>query len=308
MSLALRHLEAVRYPPELLPSAEYVSPAAEKTAEILNLTRLPPGILVRLKDVGAERSNNAELRFKADNESFEVPAAAIPDLTEPTQYDLLASKSARLSVYAIADLSNYKVWHGLLVWQQTIADKLALEIPLTNEERAINEKLGVWKTVKRGTLPINWDRIKLYEHFPIYRETRSIRKTLPTTGLSLDTIKPRKPGDQFVVLEKVSCDGVGLTAADNVRLTLCRDDHGSAATPLITLNALSMKLDFDLPMFIPAVREINLRLECDQEQANYRCRWTFSIMHLTNILKVRWGLLSKEEMPELWEKCKAGVV
>ncbi|GAI72304.1 unnamed protein product [marine sediment metagenome] len=87
-------LEAVRYGPELLPSCEYVSPTTGNEAEVLNLTRLPNNMLVRLKDVGADRSNDAELRLKADSQTFEVSAAAIPDLSEPTQYDLLASRSA----------------------------------------------------------------------------------------------------------------------------------------------------------------------------------------------------------------------
>ncbi|GAI66832.1 unnamed protein product, partial [marine sediment metagenome] len=167
---------------ELLPSCEYVSPAAGNEAEVLNLTRLPRNRLVRLKDVSAARSVNAELRFKADNELFQASAAALPgiecyllydamtvafttigqiitggtsgaaaelvavtpwnatglfklcgikgtfqdneiitgsvegsatvngtvgpELIKPTQYDLLATNSVRLAVYAIADLTK----------------------------------------------------------------------------------------------------------------------------------------------------------------------------------------------------------
>lgn len=259
MAINYATLEAVRFPPELLPSAELVSPAAGATAEVMNLTRFPANLLTRLKDVGAERSNDAELRFKADSETFNVPAAAIPDLTEPTQFDLLATKSSRLQVYGVGDLSavNYKVWHSLLCWRATIAEKLALGIPLNAEEKVINEKHGIYKTVERGTLPAVWDRTKLYEYYPIYRETRSIREDTP---LAVDTIRPRRMREEFVVLEKISC---GAPTATDVSFTIWRDDDGSAASPLISLKTFVFETDlaFDLLMWIPAMREINLRVE-----------------------------------------------
>lgn len=308
MPISYSNLEAVRFPPELLPSAEYCSPTAGNDAEIMNLTRLPANLLVRLKDVGAKRSNDAELRLKADMETFSTPAASIPDLTEPTQYDLLASKSARLLVHAIADLTNYKVWHSLLCWKATIADKLAFGIPLTAKEKEINEKLGISKTTERGTLPIKFQRIDLYEHYPIYRETRSIRETVPLAGLTLDTFRPRKIGDQFVALEKVSCE-TPAPAPEGVTFNIWRDDDGSAASPLISLNTWSMGgLDCDIPMWIPALREINMRIECTAQQDDYRCRWTVGVYRLTNILRMRWGIMAPEEMSELWEKVVSGVV
>lgn len=309
MAINYANLEAIKYPPELLPDAAYFSPAAGADAEVLNLTRLPANMLVRIKDVGAARGGvgtQAELRLKADSETFNVPTAAIPDLTEPTQFDLLASKSARILLHAIDDLTgdNYKVWHGLWVLKQTIADKLALAIPLTAEEKAINEELGIYKTVERGTLPARIDRFQLYEYWPIYRETRTIRETVPVTGLAVDTIRPRKIGAQFVVLEKVSC-ATAAAVANNTRMTIWRDDDGSAASPLLTLHTWVMALSYDIPMFLPALREINIRLECDIAEADYECRYTYTVYRMTNILRARWGLIS--EPAELIQKVKGGI-
>jgi len=302
------NLEAVKYYPELLPSAEYCNPVAGITSDIMNLTRLPAGMLVRLKYVGAERSDDAQLRLKADSEAFNVPSAAIPDLTEPTEYDLLARSSARLQVHAIGDLSAvyYKTWHGLWAWKATIAEKLILGITLTAEEKAINEKLGVYKTVERGTLPIVWDRTKMYEYYPIYIESRTLKENVPITGLAVDTIRPRKLGDQFVVLEKVSCGQPGAVG-HNVQLTIWRDDDGSAASPLITLNAYVFETDlaFDIPMWIPALREINLRVECTTLQTDYLVRYTFGIYRMTSILRARWF---GEGPAELVEKAKGGII
>ncbi|GAI05438.1 unnamed protein product, partial [marine sediment metagenome] len=82
MAINYATLEATKFWPCLLPSAEYVSPGLGATAEVMNLTRLPPNLLVRLQDVGAERSVDAELRLKADSETFNVPAAALPALVD----------------------------------------------------------------------------------------------------------------------------------------------------------------------------------------------------------------------------------
>jgi len=307
MTINYANLEAIKFYPEILPSAEYVSPGVGVTSEVMNLTRLPPSLLVRLQDVGAQRDVDAELRLKVDNETFEVPAAAIPDLTEPTQFDLLASKSARLQVHGVGALANYKIWHNLFVTKATIADKLALGIPLNAEEKAINEELGINKTVDRGTLPI-WDfeRYKLYEYRVLYKETRSIYKDVPVAGILVDTIRPRKVGDQFVVLEKISCDTTAV--GDAVKLTIARDDDGSRASPFLELNCYSMALSFDIPCFIPALRELNLWLEAGALQADYKMRFTYSVMKLSNILRMRWNLIAKEDNPDLWKRVKGGIV
>lgn len=313
MAINYANLEAIKFYPELLPDASYFSPAAGVDASVLNLTRLPANMLVRIKDIGAERGGvgtQAELRLKADSETFNVPTAAIPDLIAPTQFDLLATKSARILLHAIDDLTgdNYKVWHGLWAWRATIADKLALGIPLTAEEKSINEELGIYKTVEKGTLPAKQERINLYEHYPIYRETRSLRETVPApAGLAIDTLRPRKIGKEFVVLEKVSCE-TATAVANNTRMTIWRDDDGSAASPLLTLHTWAMALSFDIPMWIPATREINIRLECDIAEADYRCRWTFGIYRLTSILKMRWNLMAKEDNPDLYKRVVSGVV
>ena len=312
MTINYANLEAVKYPPEILPDAAYVNPTAGNDATILNLTRLPANMLVRIKDVAADRGGVgtlAELRFKADSETFNVHNAAIPDFTEPTEYNLIASKSARILVHAIDDLTgdNYKVWHDLQCWRATIADKLALGIPLNAEENAINSELGISKTVERGTLPI-WDinRLKIYEYRVIYKETRTLYETLPITGLAVDTIRPRKIGDQFVVLEKVSCTATAV--ADTVTLNIWRDDDGSSASPSLTLQCASMNLSFDIPCFIPALRELNLRLEAGAQQLNYTMRYTYSVMKLSNILRMRWGMLAKEDNPDLWKRVIGGIV
>jgi len=299
-------LEHCRYYPELLPSAEYVSPGAGTEEDVLNITRIPNGLLTRLSDVGAVRSSDAELRFKADSETFQVPAASLLNLSEPNEYNLLATRSVRLSVYANSDLSNYQIWHGLWCKDITVAEKLAYGISLTREEQAINDELGVSKTVERGTLPPAINRMLLYEYEPpIYRETRTIRKDVSTSGIEVDTIRPRKTGEQFVVLEGISAERPS-SAGNNVRITVARDDDGSRSSPFLSLSAWAMDLDYSIPMWIPATREISIWCETGTSLSSYRIRYVYGVYRLTSIIKARWGIGEFSE--ELRRKAKAGIV
>ncbi|GAJ00825.1 unnamed protein product, partial [marine sediment metagenome] len=114
---------------------------------------------------------------------------------------------------------------------------------------------------------------------------------------------PRKYPEQFVVLEKISCEH-SAEVEHNVRFTIWRDEDGSPASPFITLHTHAMHLDYDIPCFIPAMREIGLRLEADTEQTNYCCRYTFTTYRMTNILRARWF---GEGPAELIKKVKGGI-
>jgi len=299
-------LEHCRYYPELLPSAEHVSPSAGTEEAVLDITRIPDGLLTRLSDVGAVRSSDAELRFKADSEVFQVPAASILNLSEPNKYNLLATRSVRLSVYANSNLSNYQIWHGVWCKDITVAEKLAYGITLTKEEQAINDELGVSKTVERGTLPPAIDRMLLYEYEPpIYREVRTVAKDVSTSGIEVDTIRPRRTGEQFVVLEGISAERPS-SAGDNVRITIARDDDGSRSSPFLSLSCWAMDLDYFVPCFVPGLREISLWCETGTSLSSYRIRYVYGVYRLTSILKARWNI---GEFPEeLRKKVRAGVV
>ncbi|MBA7592227.1 hypothetical protein ES708_34405 [subsurface metagenome] len=76
--------------------------------------------------------------------------------------------------------------------------------------------------------------------------------------------------------------------------------------------ALANGLADEIPMFIPALTDIRLGVESTAGEADYNVRWTYVEYPLTTILRVRFGLVSRDELPdeykEVYDKVKAGIV
>lgn len=316
MAIELRHLESIRYPPELLPDADVVSVALNARAEIMNIPRIPGGMIAKLHGIAADNTQAAQLRIKIDQEEKQLDARPLYNMSlrdRPSYFNLIATKSLRYHVYAIAALTDFTTWYGVWGWKQTVANKLLLKLPLTPDEQNLNESLGIGKTVERGTLPPKLDRTLLYEYYPIYEWTETNRETVPAAGrLELATIRPSQPG-RFVVLTRVSADQPAL-AADNTQITICRDNDGTQSSPFLSLPtfALPSGLADEIPMFIPALTDIRLAVTSTAGEANYNVRWTYMECPLTTILRVRFGLVTRDELPEdyktVWDRVKAGIV
>ena len=316
MALELRHLESIRYPPELLPDADVVNVALNARAEIMNIPRIPGGMIAKLHGIAADHDQAAQLRIKVDQEERQLDARPLYDMSlrdRPSYFNLIATKSLRYYVYAIAALTDFTTWYGVWCWKQTVADKLLLGIPLTPDEAALDSRYGVGKTVERGTLPPKLERTLLYEYYPIYEWTETNRETVPAAGrLELATIRPSKEG-RFVVLTRVSADRPAL-AANNTQITICRDSDGTQSSPFLSLPTFTLAggLDDEIPMFIPALTDIRLGVESTAGEADYNVRWTYIEYPLTTILRVRFGLVSRDELPdeykEVYDKVKAGIV
>ena len=314
MALELRHLESIRYPPELLPDADVVDVALNARAEIMNIPRIPGGMIAKLHGIAADNTQAAQLRIKVDNEERQLDARPLYPMSlrdRPSYFNLIATKSLRYYVYAIAALTDFTTWYGVWGWKQTVADKLLLKLPLTPDEQKLNESLGIGKTVERGTLPPKLERTLLYEYYPIYEWTETKRETVPAAGrIELATIRPSQP-NRFVVLTKVSADK-GVDSA--TKITICRDNDGTESSPFLSLPtfALTDGLSDEIPMFIPALTDIRLAVTSTTGEANYPVRWTYVEYPLTTILRVRFGLVTRDELPEdyktVWDRVKAGIV
>ena len=315
MALELRPLESIRYPPELLPDADVVTVAANARAEIMNIPRIPGNMIAKLHGIAADHDQAAQLRIKVDQEERQLDARPLYDMSlrdRPSYFNLIATKSLRYYVYAIAALTDFTTWYGVWGWKQTVADKLLLELPLTPEERELDRRYGIGKTVERGTLPPKLDRTLLYEYYPIYEWTDTKRETVPTSGLELATIRPTKTG-RFIALTRVSADQPA-DSAGNTLITICRDSDGTQSSPFLSLPtyAIADGLSDEIPMFVPALTDIRLRVETNVARANYNVRWTYVEYPLTTILRVRFGLVTRDELPdeykEVYDKVKGGIV
>lgn len=312
MTIEISHIERVRYPPELIPGADVFTIAANAQQVLFDIQRLPPGIIAKIDNIAADHDQAGQLRLKADVPERQLDARPLYDMSlrsKASLFNLIATKSLHYYLFAIAGLTDYMTWYGIWAWKQTVADKLRHGLSLSAEDRRIDDEYGVSKTVERGTLPPCLDRIFMYEYYPLYEWTETSRETVPVTGLELDTIRPVKGRDTFVALTRVSADQPPAVAG-NTRITICRDDDGSAASPFIELPTYTLKggLADEIPMFVPALRDIRLRVETGIARVDYNIRWTYAVYPMTNILRVRFGLVSRDEVPgDLYDKVMAGI-
>lgn len=307
-------LARTKYPPELAPDAQFVAiPAgAEVTPPILDLRRLH-GKLLRLTDIAVERvAADVEARIRYDDRGLPSNADNVGgffDLASATSpyannFQILARDRLYYNLFSIAaGQANYRTSFGLWIEDFTIASKIKMGVPLTNEEKAIDEKFGVTATVEKGLLPLPLEQ-------QIEREYRSQIMSEETHGRSLavtavtQTIEALYPRDgEFLVLTKIAA--TPGAAADNISITINRDND---ASHLSNIKPFAFGLDRELNCFIPAMSELSLDIVAAGAVAVV-LRYTILKVKLTNIHRARFGLASADELPgDVWAKVFAGVL
>jgi hypothetical protein len=111
-----------------------------------------------------------------------------------------------------------------------------------------------------------------------------------------------RPGEFLVLTGISSAPG---NAADNVRIRIDRDDNAD----YLELPTYPMALSRDIKCFIPALKEFRIKLIAGGAVASHAMRYTIRRFVLTNLLRVRFGLVSKDEVPgDLWNKVRGGVL
>jgi len=203
--------------------------------------------------------------------------------------------------------TNYKTFLSLWVIKPTVAHKLRLGIPLTAEEQKLNKDMGISDTVEKGLLPLPLAQQIAREFQVIQEETHGFQVTVPTAGVTVETLHPLN--GQFLILTKISADP-GDAAADNIRVAIDRDHVSDYVEfPTWALGATdAVALGKEISCFIPALTELRIKLKATVSKV-INVRFTVRKCALTNILRAKWGLASKDELPgDIWDKCMAGVL
>lgn len=290
----------VRYPPELLADSRMITIpiGSEYTPALLEVKNFAPR-LIRLRDIGVDQDDEVELRLKWDARRLAVNAGSLFDLLT-NNYDLLARSELRYNLFASAVKNNYRTHFGLWVIEPTVADKLALGIPLSADEKLLDAELGISKSVLKGVHPLPLSYTIEREYQITHQETRGRMLDVTTTSLDVDTVSP-DPG-QFLVLTKLSTEPG--TTAQNVRVRIDRDEDRD----YLELQTYPLALAREIDLFIPALRELKVRVIGAAAAADFNIRFSFIRCRMTNILRVKWGLLSRAEAEETWKKAHAGVI
>jgi len=306
-------LRFIKYPPELIPDSWFgdVPLNAEVSPPILDLRRFKPYVLIltNIQTTQPAGYANVLLRARYNDARVEENVAALPPLLVGA-WQLLAKDYLFLNFFGQALVPDYTTHFGLWVrggspTTPTVAEKLLYGIPLSSEEREIAERYGISNTVEKGLLPLPISSQIEREYHIIGEEThsRNIDIAGPDTVYTLESIYPRE--GEFIVLTRLAAEPSGV--ANNVRLIVDRDDDAGYAG--LKTYALSLDAGGEVSCFIPAMREIRLTTIATAAPGPHLFRYTFQTVKMNNILRARFGLVSKDEIPgETYEKVKGGIL
>ncbi len=311
MAISDAIIRRVKYPPELIPDSWYgaVPLNSEATPPILDVKRFSPYIAI-LANIQLTANANVVIRARYGDEGKirieENTAALLSAMVNPWR---LPSKNALYyNLFGVvgAPVANYPTHYGLWAFTPTIAHKLVYNINLTPDERSILEELGIRNTVEKGLLPLPINEQIEREYYILGEEThaRSINIAVANTPYTIEVIYPRQT-DEFIVLTRIAA--APGTAAQVVRVLVDRDDDASFAD--VRTFALSLVAGGEVGCFIPATREIRLTTTAAVAPGAHLFRYTFQRIKLSNLLRVRFGLVSEDEVPaDLWKKVQGGIL
>ena len=316
MTITEATIKRAVYYPEQLPDGALpdIIAHSESSPALLDVRQFSP-LLVRLSEVAVDRNDNIEMRFKLDDKTLNVLAGSMFDLL-PNNFSLLAKSRIYYNLYnsSAGDIDDVKTFFSLWVIKPTVAHKLRLGIPLTAEEQKLNRDLGIYDTVEKGLLPLPLSQQIAREYQVIQEETHGFQLTVPTAGVDVETLHPL-PG-QFLILTKISADP-GTNSTDIIKVAVDRDyvtDYVEFPTWVLgqpyTVDALTFKpaLDKEISCFIPALHELRIKLKATVSRT-INIRYTVQKVALTNLLRARFGLVSRGEIPgETFDKVLAGVL
>ncbi|MBA7609495.1 hypothetical protein ES703_16686 [subsurface metagenome] len=310
-------LRMARYYPELIPDTVVtnIAAGAEAAPPILDIRRIAP-LFTFLKDIAVERDPQVTIRTRADRlRAAEIDTGTLTGNPGPppgvmggitsNNFTLFAKDNLFYNLFSTAIKTAFRSYFGLWTWEPSVACKLLMGLTLTTEERRISDELGIANSVEKGILPIPLPFKVLREYQVCDEVTRGRSLTATTTRVTVDTLYPRV--GEFLVLTKIACDPGPALDANNIRITIDRDEDAGYVSDI---HAYPLSLDFDLPMFIPALKELRISAIAGIATPTWSIRYTVQSCKMTNLLRCRFGLVTKDELPEpsLWDRVKGGIL
>ena len=324
MAYSEARIKATKYHPEKLPDSWYgaVPNLGEVAPPIVDLKRFSPFIItltdIQLMPTGDPLfpvvAGSVELRARYDDNRVQTNTGALLTLAGalplPGAWRFPAKDILNYTLFGLAPgIANFPTHYGLWVIKPTVAHKLLYGIKLTAEEQELNRKLGISDTVEKGLLPLPISQQIEREYYVLGEETHTAAVTIgiANTLYTIENLYPRP--NEFLVLTRIAT--VQGLAAGNVRMLISRDGDNQLAD--VATFPLSIVEGGEVGCFIPAIREISLQTIAGIAPVApfvpFPFRYTFLRVKWTNILRVRFGQVSKDEVPaDLWEKVAAGVL
>jgi len=239
------------------------------------------------------------LTFRDGSERIDSYTYGLPSLDKASEFSRVNTRRFKATLYSAAAVSGYVCRLGVWVFEPTIADKLQMGESLTEEEASIAEEVGLVDALNRGLVPYSKDWLVSRIYHPVDKYTESVSTSLTTDGLRYEIYSPSP--DQFLVLEAISAtDTSAVTVNASVKIKADKREALQIPCPCLSI-------DYDIPLFIPALDEISLEFSTDTDISAFQARWRVGIYKLTDRIKMMWGLLGREDNEALWKEVKAGV-
>lgn len=298
-------VKMVKYSPEKIPDSWFgnVPLSAEFAPPVLDLKNIAP-YLVTLSSIQVPNGFNVLLRARYDGIRVEENVQGMLNIMVGA-WGLPAKTALYLNFFGVAAALSFHTHYGLWVIKPTIAHKLLFGIPLVNDEKALAEKLDIYSTVEKGLLPLPL-RLQVEREYQVLGEethSRLIVINAANTVFTIEALYP-KPGE-ILVLTRMAATPWANT--DIVRFIVDRDEDIGYAN--VTTFPLSLAPGGEVECFIPAIRELRLTTSAATAPGNTWFRYTFQRVKLTNILRARFGLAAREELPgDTYDKVMAGVL
>lgn len=309
MPLTITNVRQVAYSPELLPDAQIKDIPANDTSDpaVLDIRRFSPK-WVQIKNIATEQNSNVLLKIDNERDRFNINTAGLKD-RDTSIFNVRGKDFLLMNLQNNSGglISDYKLFYSMLVFNPTIADKLLENEPLTSEEQEISEKYNLEEEVKKGILPLSFEN-KVSREYNLIDGKRTLTFDGTVTG-SVNVVETFPAAlDEIIVLESIHGTSAA-TAAENARIQIDRDDTSDyVEVPVFPLSSPSIAVN--IPCFIPATRELRVKIVANTgTSAAMSLRYTIARYRLTDILKVRFGLVERGEVPlETFEKVKAGIL
>ncbi|MBA7682614.1 hypothetical protein ES703_90966 [subsurface metagenome] len=303
-------IKRVLYPPECIPDSWFgnVPANAEFSPPVLDLRRFSSYIATLTNIQTTQPAGYARVVLRARYDDIRVEenvAALLPSLVGAWRLpakDILYYNFLNTG----ALVANYTTHFGIWSFPPTIAHKLLYGITLTNNDRAICEELGIRNTVEKGLLPLPISSQIEREYHVLGEEThsRSVNIAVAGTVYTIEVLYPKT--NEFIVLTRLAA--APGTPAQDIRLIIDRDDDAGYAQ--LKTHALSLAAGGEVECFIPAMGEIRLTTSATVAPAAHLFRYSFIRCRMNNILRCRFGLVTRDELPEptLYEKVQGGIL
>lgn len=306
--------QTVRYPPEeLLFGRVIASIANTKTSNLQDLLRIEPRIVCGT-GVATARTDNLYAHATLDTETDVIDhnAGAGHAIDRTLDYQLWAKKAYRLWLENKTGglLNNVVARDKYLVDDLNVVQKLRWKVPLDEDDKRLATKFSLAENLAAG---------RLNYHFPAIPDQDLKRAVwvsrLMTAGAASDEIVGVSitiPEGEKIILTGVASEAPDVVT-DEVYMKVNRDKDQPDYLE-INVAALPNSLDYLVPLWVPAVQEMTIRLVCTAAQAGgHRVRYQYLRAPLTLADKVKWGLemttgeKAIAEGLDLFDRIEAGI-